>query len=83
MRGLPKKILVNPTWEQIVESDPLIAFSFYLSGRKNVLLLIGEEIINNLDQAVVGKVVKGGQRRLYPQFVCQLPRWRKLEKRSR
>ncbi len=36
-------VLINPTWEQIVERDPLIAFSRYLSGRKNVLLAIAAE----------------------------------------
>ena len=59
LRGLPKEILVNPTWDQIVDRDPLIAFSWYLSGRKNVLLSMGEEIIDNLDQAFSGTVIDG------------------------
>ncbi len=42
-------VLINPAWEQMVEQDPLIAFSWYLSGRKNVLLAIAVEIIENLD----------------------------------
>ena len=45
--------------EQIVERDPLIAFSFYLSGRKNVLLKIADEIIENLDQGFSGAIVDG------------------------
>lgn len=54
-------VLVNPTWEQMVERDPLIAFSWYLSGRKNVLLAIAAEIIENLDRAFSGSVVDGGR----------------------
>jgi len=54
-------VLINPTWEQILERDPTIAFSFYLSGRKNVLLTIAEEITENLDQAFSGTVMDGGR----------------------
>lgn len=61
MRGRITDVLINPTWEQIVERDPLIAFSFYLSGRKNVLLAIADEIIENLDQGFSGAIVDGGQ----------------------
>ncbi len=32
------KVLVNPTCNEIVERDPLIAFSHYLSGRVHVLI---------------------------------------------
>jgi hypothetical protein len=42
-------VLINPSWEQMVERDPLIAFSWYLSSRKNVLLGIAAEIVENLD----------------------------------
>ena len=45
-----KTVLVNPTWEQIVERDPIIAFSHYLSGRVHVLLDMADEIVDNLDQ---------------------------------
>ena len=41
--------LINPTWEEIVARDPLVSFSWYLSGRKNVLLHFGDEILANLD----------------------------------
>jgi len=52
---------MNPTWEQTVERDPIIAFSFYLSGRKNVLLAIADEITENLDQAFSGTVLDGSR----------------------
>ena len=55
-----KEVLVNPTWEQMVEREPLIAFSWYLSGRKNVLLAVADEIIETLDRAFSGPVVDGG-----------------------
>jgi hypothetical protein len=55
------EVLINPTWEQMVQRDPLIAFSWYLSGRKNVLLAIADEIIENLDRAFSGTVVAGGR----------------------
>jgi len=50
MRDRFKSVLVNPTWGQIVEHDPLVAFSHYLSGRVHVLLAVSDEIIENLDQ---------------------------------
>jgi hypothetical protein len=50
-----KETLVNPTWEQSVEREPLIAFSYYLSGRTNELLQVGDEIINHLDQGFANK----------------------------
>ncbi len=59
MRGRIKERLINPTWEQIVEHDPLIAFSFYLSGRKNVLFTIADEIIENLDEAFAETGIDG------------------------
>lgn len=42
--------LIDPTWEQIVEREPLMAFSFYLSGRVNVLLDLADEILEDLEQ---------------------------------
>jgi hypothetical protein len=59
--GHAMEVLINPTWEQIVERDPTIAFSFYLSGRKNVLLALADEITENLDQAYSGTVMDGGR----------------------
>ena len=61
MRDRFKEGLLNPTWEQIVERNPIIAFSFYLCGRVHVLLAVADEIIENLDQAFRDKVVDGGR----------------------
>jgi len=54
-------VLINPTWEQMVQREPLMAFSFYLSGRKNVLLAFADEIIENLDRGFSGTVNDGGR----------------------
>lgn len=54
-----KDMLINPTWEQIIEREPLMAFSHYLSGRANVLLNLADEIIDELDQGLSGAVVDG------------------------
>ncbi len=53
--------LVNPTWTQIVEREPLISFSHYLSGRVNVLCSFADEIIENLDKGFSGLCVDVGQ----------------------
>ncbi len=45
-----KNVLVNPTWVQIVERDPLMAFSHYLCGRVNVLFSVADEVVENLDR---------------------------------
>jgi hypothetical protein len=52
-----QQTLVNPTWAEIVERDPLIAFSHYLSGRVNVLCSFADEIIENLDRGFSGQCV--------------------------
>ena len=44
------KCLINPTEVEILAREPLIAFSFYLSGRNNLLLSVSDEIIENLDK---------------------------------
>ena len=56
-----QQTFVNPTWEQTVEHEPLIAFSHYLSGRVNVLCSFADEIIENLDKGFSGECVNGGQ----------------------
>ena len=61
MPARTKDTLINPTWEQIVEREPLIGFSHYLSGRANVLLDLADEIIDNLDRAFSGAVVDGSR----------------------
>ena len=38
---------------------PLISFSWYLSGRVNCVLELGEEIVENLDLAFSGSAVDG------------------------
>jgi hypothetical protein len=50
--------LVNPTWEEMVERDPLLSFSWYLSGRKTCLLEIAEEIREN-EKKIFGWVNDG------------------------
>jgi len=55
-----QQVLVNPTWEQIVEREPLTAFSHYLSGRVNVLCAFADEIIENLDKGFAGECVDFG-----------------------
>jgi hypothetical protein len=54
------KPLVNPTWEEMVEKDPLIAFSWYLSGRVRCVVELGTEVLVNLDAAHVGDGLDGG-----------------------
>ncbi len=49
-KGRRIKCLVNPTNEERLAQEPLIAFSFYLSERNNVLLSVSDEIIENLDK---------------------------------
>lgn len=46
-----RETLFNPTWEEMVEREPLLAFSFYLSGRVNVLLDLGDEIVASSTKA--------------------------------
>ena len=41
-----QRTLIDPTWAQIVEREPLIAFSHYLSGHVNVLFSFADEIEN-------------------------------------
>jgi hypothetical protein len=61
MSNLGEDVLRNPTREQFVESDPLMEFSFYLSGRRNVLLATGREIVDNLDQGFSGNRIDGAR----------------------
>lgn len=61
MKDRFNKVLVNPTWEEIVERDPIIAFSHYLSGRVHVLLTVADEITANLNQGFHDASVDGGR----------------------
>ena len=61
MRDRFKGVLINPTWEQIVEHDPLIAFSHYLSGRVHVLFAVADEIVENLDHGFSRQPIDGAR----------------------
>jgi|CXWL01.1.fsa_nt_gi hypothetical protein len=61
MRERPREPLIDPTWEQIVEREPLMAFSHYLSGRVNVLLALKDEILGHLDEGFSALRVDGGR----------------------
>lgn len=52
-----KECLENPT-EEMLTREPLMAFSFYLSGRNNVLLFLSDEIIDNLDKGFTGSTIQ-------------------------
>jgi hypothetical protein len=54
-------VLPNPTPEQSLELELLSAFSFYLMGRKNVLLAVAHEIMENLDRGFASTPVDGGK----------------------
>lgn len=56
-----KHALVNPTLDHIVEREPLVAFSHYLSGRVNVLCSFADEIIETLDKGFSGECLNGEQ----------------------
>lgn len=56
-----REVLINPTWEQIIERDPLIKFSFYLAGRVQVLATTADEIVDQLDNGFAGPCVDGGR----------------------
>lgn len=54
-----KEILINPSEKEILTREPLLAFSFYLSGRNNVLLSISDEIIEKLDKGFSMNPIQG------------------------
>lgn len=55
-----KECLINPISEQSFERDPISFFSFYLSGRVNVLCVFAEEVIENLDRGFSSQLIDGG-----------------------
>ncbi len=59
MRERFATVLVNPTWEEIVERDPLIAFSHYLCGRVHVLITFAGEIVEDLEQGFSNEFIDG------------------------
>lgn len=52
---------MNPTWEEMVDRDPLISFSWYLSGRVGCVLELGREVGENLDLAFSEHAIDGGR----------------------
>jgi len=61
------KCLVNPTLEEILEREPLLAFSFYLSEKNNLLLDLSDKILKNLD--------KGFGDTIYTEFIANASSW--------
>lgn len=53
------KVLVNPTWEEQVEREPLLAFSFILSTRHNQLTSVADEILDLLEQGISKELILG------------------------
>ena len=56
-----KVCLKNPSPAEMDLRDPLSTFSFYLSGRVNVLCGFADEIIENLDEGFLASSVDGGR----------------------
>src|SRR5437870_2106154 len=48
----------NSQWERLLEREPLMKFSFYVSGRRNVLLDVQKQILGHLDDAFRESTVK-------------------------
>lgn len=44
------KCLINPTREEVLDREPLLAFSYYLSGQNNSLLFLSDEIVKKIDE---------------------------------
>jgi len=55
------EVLTNPSWEQEVEREPLLAFSFILSTRNNQLSTIADEILELLETAISEEIVDGSK----------------------
>jgi len=54
------EVLINPTQQETTEREPLLIFSFYLSGRNNTLLVLSDEIIELLDNGFNNQINKDG-----------------------
>ena len=52
-------VLVNPTWEEMISNEPLLAFSFALSTRNNQLATIADDILDNLDMGISEEFIDG------------------------
>jgi hypothetical protein len=55
-----KTPLINPTEDEMLEREPLLAYSFYLNGRIQALLDIANEIEEALDLGFASTLVHGG-----------------------
>ncbi|MHC4395776.1 MAG: hypothetical protein ACYS1A_08985 [Planctomycetota bacterium] len=53
------RVLINPTEKERFEREPLLKFSFYLSGRNNVLLSLASEIVELLDEGFSSSPING------------------------
>ena len=56
-----KTVLINPTWDEELDREPLLAFSFYLSSRVLQLLSIAVEITEDLDKGFGANPVDGAR----------------------
>jgi len=53
------EVLINPSWEEQVSREPLLAFSFVLSTRNNQLAIVADEILDNLDKGISKEFIDG------------------------
>ncbi|GAB3266043.1 hypothetical protein [Chitinimonas naiadis] len=53
--------LINPTEADLLDRDPIMAFSFYLSGRVAVLSEVAAEIVEDLDVGYSGVSINGAR----------------------
>lgn len=62
-----KKALFNPTRDEVLAREPLLAFSFYLSDKNNILQDLTDEIVENLD--------KGFGEPIHTEFLGEASTW--------
>jgi hypothetical protein len=55
------EVLINPTLEQSLEREPLLAFSFILSIRNNQLSTVADEVLELLDSGISEEFINGGE----------------------
>ena len=56
-----QEVLINPTQEQMELRDPIMVFSFYLSGRVAVLSHFSAEILEHLDEGFSAQPLDGSR----------------------
>lgn len=61
MKRYTKKwdVLINPSWDQEISRESLLAFSFALSTRNNQLTTIADEILDLLDDGISAQQIDG------------------------